>query len=1106
MSFAPEATVHHFAEIEENQDSTTSSASTNPSRRGSNMSDITSQNLARQDFDLVAEHPPSTPPEQVEEKPEATSPAHQRDLHQKKHRRGSTDVARVDTEGADDVFSSSPSNGSPPRLETSAPNLLGSELNEEQDDQDDDEEEDDLFQKLDAGHTGRWQRIDVGAVAEENKSHNQSAAQATEDLDEDGEMSMELAGDEVTAAFKPWVQRLFPIEGAPALPPNTEQENVNPFSPAFKSSLNSNRSDIYNSTMTKVDDATMEVTRAVGGIISVNLVDPIPTTTKKSPKRRKSVLGRRRSSGVSSVDGGETMDFTTALGVVQTNSLELDSSEADQNEELSMEFTSVFGGINGRNPANPAKYSTEAVTETAPSQAHAVSPTTNAGEMEMDMTRAWGGPKSQNLFANEDQVEGDDMDMDMTVAVGNIIVNDIPREEMQKTAPVFQEVVEVVTATSPLRSRSATKTRPHQLSMAESDAAASQSIKPSDDSFLVSPQKLLSTPQKQITPRPVRSVTPSKTPPSRNVSMRMPSPKKLFQEQSKKLSTVEEVAQGKDLSSGRDINGPTPNVALHSAPKLRKRLSGVGADKPGLGSPRVTALFERRTSLADKADLFALPAVSVRSLQYSDPKLASTEVTRSREEEARRESGQYIMEMEAGADLEEKDATATLKDMITSMTPKKDKANPRKSLATGSARGLLGKRPAELDEDDEEDGTPKSLKGRQTSPVKRIRLRGPPSKLETTGRADNVHMKSHNDAPITPSITFSASAQVITTPRDQSRFKNVEASRDAGLPLSPPGHLVAEKDNEAKVDAQDEAEKIHLQDFLNLTNIRFMELNTTKRRNTIAPNAHATMDGESVDEDKLFEDCIVAGACTMPLIELYQHVRWPEKHFGGMLTHFKSCRELRKYIHEGREIVREIEADTFEENPPLFREYMSASPAERAVMDDQFRNMKIHARLLSKGTWYEWRMKLLEGLKEGLGGHLEGMQKDDAVLSRQEKVIEPALAAARAENVRLEVECATLRKQADQFPECDREELRVARIQLGSLNEQVLSKKKAVAELKAKLDTNKIAIGKAQAAKTECQEIIKEAQRIREACRGWSVAEVATLRGTASGRVYWDQY
>lgn len=872
MSFAPEATVHHFAEIEENQDSTTSSASTDPSRRSSNVSDIRSRNPSQQDFDLDAEHPPSTPPEQMEEKPEATSPAHQRDLHQKKHRRGSTNVAGVGTDEADDVFSSSPSNGSPPRLETSVPNPLGAEQNEEQDDQDDEEEEDGLFQKLDAGHTGRWHRIDIGVGAEANKIPNQSVAQATEDLREDGEMSMELAGDEVTAAFKPWVQRLFPIEGAPALPPNTEQENVNPFSPAFKSSLNSNRSDIYNSTMIKIDDATMEITRAVGGIISVDVVEPISTATQKSPKRRKSVLRRRRSSGVGSVDGGETMDFTTALGAVQTNSLDFDSSEADQNEELSMEFTSVFGGINGRNPANSAKHSTEVVTETALLQAHAVSPTTNAEEMEMDMTRVWGGPISQDLLANEDQVEGDDMDMDMTVAVGNIIVNNTRRDETQKTAPVFQEVVEVITATSPLRSRSATKTRPHQLGVAKDDAAASHSTKPSDDSFLVSPQKLLSTPQKQITPKPIRSVTPSKTPPSRNVSMRMPSPRKLFQEQSKKLLTLEEVAKGKDFRSGRDINGTTPNVALHSAPKLRKRLSGVGADKPGLGSPRVTALFDRRASLADKADLFALPAVSVRSLQYADPKLASTEVTRSREEEARRESGQYIMEMEAGADLEEKDATATLKDMITSMTPKKDKANPRKSLATGSARGLLGKRPAELDEDDDDDGTPKSLKGRQTSPVKRIRLKGPPSKLETTGRADTVHMKSHNQAPITPSITFSTGAQVLTTPRDQSRFKDAEASRDAGLPASPPGHLVAEKDNEAKVETQDEAEKIHLQDFLNLTNIRFMELNTTKRRNTVAANTHATIHGESEDEGKVFEDCIVAGACTMPLIELYQHV------------------------------------------------------------------------------------------------------------------------------------------------------------------------------------------------------------------------------------------
>ena len=65
----------------------------------------------------------------------------------------------------------------------------------------------------------------------------------------------------------------------------------------------------------------------------------------------------------------------------------------------------------------------------------------------------------------------------------------------------------------------------------------------------------------------------------------------------------------------------------------------------------------------------------------------------------------------------------------------------------GSARGLLGKRPLELDSDDDNedrDGI-KRLKGHQSSPVKNVRLHAPPSKAETTGRLTRANRRSLED-------------------------------------------------------------------------------------------------------------------------------------------------------------------------------------------------------------------------------------------------------------------------------------------------------------------------------------------------------------------------
>ena len=199
----------------------------------------------------------------------------------------------------------------------------------------------------------------------------------------------------------------------------------------------------------------------------------------------------------------------------------------------------------------------------------------------------------------------------------------------------------------------------------------------------------------------------------------------------------------------------------------------------------------------------------------------------------------------------------------------------RKSLHVGAAKGILGKRPAELDddeddEDDEDTGGVKRLKGHQGSPVKNVRLQAPPSKAETTGRVTRARKSFEQGSAtnITPTVSSPLKSKV-TTPHGQGRFKDAEAG-NLNVHIPPPTEKAPMDDPEIDEESLED-DRIQLQDFLNMTSIRFMELTTTKRRHTIAPRSSAK---DFVnDTPASLEDCVAAGAATIPMLELFQHVR-----------------------------------------------------------------------------------------------------------------------------------------------------------------------------------------------------------------------------------------
>jgi kinetochore protein Spc7/SPC105 len=320
--------------------------------------------------------------------------------------------------------------------------------------------------------------------------------------------------------------------------------------------------------------------------------------------------------------------------------------------------------------------------------------------------------------------------------------------------------------------------------------------------------------------------------------------------------------------------------------------------------------------------------------------------------------------------------------------------------------------------------------------------------------------------------------QKTPTPKKATPRKSVSPRKRVAFGAEPVVEVEEMVEDEAAEETGEEVERISLQDFLDMTKIRFMDLSTTKRRHTAAPASFHDKELDEPEEESL-DRYVIAAACTLPEFELYQH----------------ACHEMKKYISDGRHFVRTMEANVMEDNPLLFSEYLTAPPDQRIIMDNQFKNLKTSARLDARGEWYSWRSTLLGDLKAGLLGTLDGFRRDESAIADQEKLLDAVLPPLVDKQESLETECKQLQQRHDELNSCDREELEEARRQLVSTDAQIAEARRLVAQLQEELTRKDAHIGAAKERKVECVEEIKAAERVREECRGWSTNEVNELKG-----------
>jgi kinetochore protein Spc7/SPC105 len=164
-------------------------------------------------------------------------------------------------------------------------------------------------------------------------------------------------------------------------------------------------------------------------------------------------------------------------------------------------------------------------------------------------------------------------------------------------------------------------------------------------------------------------------------------------------------------------------------------------------------------------------------------------------------------------------------------------------------------------------------------------------------------------------------------------------------------------------------------------------------------------------------------------------------------------------------------------------------------MDNQLKNVKTHARLLSKDMWYDWRMTLLGTLKEGLFKTAEGMIQDEQWLDHQQELLDAVLPGLILQAKQCAHEEADLQSVADEIANCDQDKLSDARQRLIAVDMDVDAKKQMIADLRKQLQTRESDIEAGNMRKQAWLTDIHDAEKIREECRGWTSSEIRELKG-----------
>lgn len=384
---------------------------------------------------------PTGPDEEELELPTQESPSQSPD---KQKRRRSSVIPPMNFNNPDEILSSSPGNGASPRTDSSDDSAEDEHADADEDSELEDDDEDTAMSLVSVEDTGDFtlhsEASDLmsDSSARLDAALRQATVQATTQriqLEDQGDMTMDMVTDD-TVQVSPWAHAAVAMTPmAKNLMAVQEQENINPFSPAFRAHAGARRP----SMIPEADeDASMDMTRAMGTILPQPTQDDSTPLLEDDTMELTQVVGQIRNAknltSLPRVDEQRTpepsperpakrrrtSEITLPLGNVSFEPIPAPNNVSEDTEQdLTMDMTMAIGSI--RHEKSPSRKSRRSSVARRRSIRHSV----DMLEPTMELTAVIGSIKpavgeDPKEAVADDTYDGDD-GMEMTVALGSIL-------------------------------------------------------------------------------------------------------------------------------------------------------------------------------------------------------------------------------------------------------------------------------------------------------------------------------------------------------------------------------------------------------------------------------------------------------------------------------------------------------------------------------------------------------------------------------------------------------------------------------------------------------------------------------------------------------------
>lgn len=272
--------------------------------------------------------------------------------------------------------------------------------------------------------------------------------------------------------------------------------------------------------------------------------------------------------------------------------------------------------------------------------------------------------------------------------------------------------------------------------------------------------------------------------------------------------------------------------------------------------------------------------------------------------------------------------------------------------------------------------------------------------------------------------------------------------------------------------------QISIEQFFEMTGIRFMDEIAAPRRSTVHSSALRPSRRQSTENEIPLSEYVVAMAVDVPQLELYTHV----------------SKDLQLWIERIKGIYKEAEDEALKMTPELFQEFVLADEEGQNELLHQLKLIKANKHAQAKSEWYDWKMQWVKQLYEKADQGFRDLEADAKVLEniiRQTQEVVPAL-DEEYENLLRELE----QEQADvaELENCDQDYLNELKTTIQEQSVALEAFRADVDEGKAKLDRLQEKLEEIEAQKLETTNAIQVAERQIQVQKNSTHAEVFRLK------------